>query len=735
MTSVFVLRMEMLRRLSLRNAGIEIVKRTITEEFPNKEHDNQWNNNDWKNVKNAQLYGTENVDHSITVNGHVKGGLGTNNGPDDDDFVVIELVDEVEKDLIGLDDNFVDIGMKSSRQILLYPTRKRRLYSTCRIRAVSHATVLRKYSTGLTVLYLMPFFRLTVSPTERWYVTHHSSIFVRPVKRGCQRNPIHYTERVEFHDGLSDGKFARKKPPPSSMQLIFSDEKNNEVSKLTLSSDFTLSYEEKHLKLHEVSRSIDLSEESDNRGTLKRSYSIEFLNEERSGDFSMSAANISKRMAEDDAKHVYDDSMEEPSERSFESTSETPTLKRSFSIEFLNEDEDRPLSSEVVHYKMEKGEGVLVYSESEAVSDSQDSSRFEDEQHLKRSFSIEFLNESDDKKSEFSYETVSNKIEKGEGRLIYDDTVEVQSHHNASWNKWPREKLKTLGIEMEVHDKDDISPFPSGEQQKAYNIELLKEAGADEGFNYAGEEDDEVKIVAAQAIVDESGVEEGLFAPFEEFYDGREDDPNLERRRFNLEVLEETPCLNLDLKGTSTPLKERLHSPKKSPLQTVHIGLEYAKRDKRGSGDDELFMNHADEYLVYEGKSGAEGGRNGVKEPRWKPSFNLETVDVNMDPHHTTLLRNRRLRLDFQNEPEQQISARQDDDNGRFLSGSSASTEIVYIEAEEEEVNRDENELKPPELLKKKAYSVEYLNEMEGDRSVFYEEFIDEGEPRWTLDI
>ena len=722
----------MLRRLSLRNAGIEIVKRTITEEFPNKGYANQWNNNDWKNAKNTQLRGTENTDHSITVNGHVDGELGTNGSPNDEDFVVIELVGEEEKDVIGLDESFVDIGMKSSRQILLYPARKARLYSTCRIRAVSHAKVLRKYSTGRTVLYLRPFFRLTISPTEWWYVMHRSSIFIRPGKKGFQRNPVHYTEKVEFHDGLSDDKFTRKKLAPSSIQLIFSDEKSDEVSKLTLSSDFTSSYEEKHLKLQEVSRSIDLSDENENYGTLKRSYSIEFLKEERNDDASLSAENVSKRIAEDDVKHIYDDSTEEPSERSFGSTSETPTLKRSFSVEFLNEDEDRPLTSEIVHYKMEKGEGVLVYSEIEAVNDSQESSLREEQQPLKRSFSIEFLSESDDKKSEFSYETVSNKIEKGEGRLIYDDTVEAQSRHNASWNRRTSEKLKTLGIEMEVHDKDDTAP----KQQKAYSIELLKESGADELFDYASEEEDDEEVVPTQVLVDESAVEEDFFARFEE----SSDDPNLERRRFNLEVLEETPNLNLELKETSTPLKEPLRSPKKSPLQTVHIGVEFEKRNKREIDDeDELFVNGGDEYLVYEGKSGAEGGKGSGKERRWIPSFKLETVVVNMDTHHrkkrSSLLQDRRFQLEFQSERERQIPARRDDGKGRLLSDSPTSIKTVSIETDAEGVIRDDDELKPPELLKKKAYSVEYLNELEGDRSVFYEEFVDEGEPRWTLDI
>ena len=722
----------MLRRLSLRNAGIEIVKRTITEEFPNKGYTNQWNNNDWKNAKNTQLRGTENTDHSITVNGHVDGELGTNGSPNDEDFVVIELVGEEEKDVIGLDESFVDIGMKSSRQILLYPARKARLYSTCRIRAVSHAKVLRKYSTGRTVLYLRPFFRLTISPTEWWYVMHRSSIFIRPGKKGFQRNPVHYTEKVEIHDGLSDEKFTRKKLAPSSIQLIFSDEKSDEVSKLTLSSDFTSSYEEKHLKLQEVSRSIDLSDENENYGTLKRSYSIEFLKEERNDDASLSAENVSKRIAEDDVKHIYDDSTEEPSERSFGSTSETPTLKRSFSVEFLNEDEDRPLTSEIVHYKMEKGEGVLVYSEIEAVNDSQESSLREEQQPLKRSFSIEFLSESDDKKSEFSYETVSNKIEKGEGRLIYDDTVEAQSRHNASWNRRTSEKLKTLGIEMEVHDKDDTAP----KQQKAYSIELLKESGTDELFDYASEEEDDEEVVPTQVLVDESAVEEDFFARFEE----SSDDPNLERRRFNLEVLEETPNLNLELKETSTPLKEPLRSPKKSPLQTVHIGVEFEKRNKREIDDeDELFVNGGDEYLVYEGKSGAEGGKGSGKEHRWIPSFKLETVVVNMDTHHrkkrASLLQDRRFQLEFQSERERQIPARRDDGKGRLLSDSPTSIKTVSIETDTEGVIRDDDELKPPELLKKKAYSVEYLNELEGDRSVFYEEFVDEGEPRWTLDI
>ena len=728
------LKMEMLRRLSLRNAGIEIVKRTITEEYPDKGHANQWNNNDAKNTGDALLGGTDNVEHNNIINGHLKGDLGIES-PNNDDFVVIELVDEVEQDIISLDDKYVDIDMQSSKQILLYPTKKRRLFNKYRARAVSHAVALRKFHTYHTVLYLRPFFRLTISPTQSWYVTHHSSVFIKQTKKGPQRKPIHYTERVELRDGPDDDRFLGKKPDSSGIQLIFSDETSDEVSKLTLSSDFTSSCEEKHLKLKEVSRSIELSEENDNRGTLKRSYSIEFLNEERNGDVSFSAEDVAKRIADDDVRHIYDDSVEEPSERSFDSTYETPTLKRSFSIEFLNEDEDRPLSSEVVHYKMERGEGVLVYSEVETMNDFEVASSSEEQESMKRSFSIEFLNDLDDKRSEFSCETVSNKIEKGEGRLIYDDTSEVQNHHNASWNKRSGEKLKTLGIEMDTEDKDEMPSVSFDSQQKAYNIELLKET--DDGDD--AENDVNEEIVPAHVVAEESTMGDDFLARFEDSFDSRNDDPNLEKRRFNLEILEEKPDLNLQLNETSTPLKKPLRSPKKSPLQTVHIGVEFEKRNKSENDETELFVNDAEEYLVYEGKTGDEGGANGVRLHHKIPNFKLETIVINMDTHHkqkrSSLLQHKRFQLEFQSERERRASQLAEYGKDRLPSDSSVSLRTVSIENDAEEVIHDENELKPPELLKRKAYSVEYLNEMEGDRSVFYEEFVDEGEPRWSLEI
>ena len=728
--------MEMLRRLSLRNAGIEIVKRTITEEYPEKGYSNQWNNNDARNANDIQLHGTDALNKNNVLNGRIEGESKVDGGNDDDgdDYVVIELLDEEPSDVIDLDENYVDIGMKSSKQILLYPAKKRRIYNRYRTRAVSCSLALKQFSTGRTIMYLKPFFRLTISSTEFWYVMHPCTIFIRPGRRNFQRKPIHYTERVEYHDDLENGKFASKKPDPSGVQLVFSDEKSNEVSKLTLSADFTASYEEKHSSLVEVCREIELSEEENiNHGGLRRSYSIEFLNEDKHVDESMSPENVTMRIADDQGKHVYTDSMEEPSQWSFDTSCETPTLKRSFSIEFLNEGESRPLSSEVVHFKMEKGEGVLVYSEVEAMDNSQVSSASEEQAPLKRSYSIEFLNDSDDKRSEFSFETVSNKIEKGEGRLIYDDTYEIQSNHSASWNKRPNDKLKTLGVEMDVQD---FATVPLSKQQNAYRIEMLKETDSDAGYDDESEDHMDEEIVPAQLTAEESAMGEDFFAQFEE--PAEDDDPYLERRRFDLEILDEKPTLNLDLKGASTPVSKSRHSPKKSPLQTVHIGVEFEKRNQIENEGDELFLNEAEEYLVYEGKSGDNDGQNGIKERHRIPSVKLKTIVVNMDTHHKqkrpSLLQDRRFKLEFQSERERQYHFAHVD-KARSPSDSSAGLRTVSIETDAEEVIHDNSELKPPELLKRKAYSVEYLNEMEGDRSVFYEEFVDEGEPRWTLEI
>jgi len=118
--------MEMLRRLSLRNAGIEIVKRTITEEYPEKGYTNQWNNNDARNANDIQLHGTDALNKNNVLNGRIEGESKVDGGNDDDgdDYVVIELLDEEPSDVIDLDENYVDIGMKSSKQILLYPAKK-----------------------------------------------------------------------------------------------------------------------------------------------------------------------------------------------------------------------------------------------------------------------------------------------------------------------------------------------------------------------------------------------------------------------------------------------------------------------------------------------------------------------------------------------------------------------------------------------------------------------------------
>ena len=748
--------MDLLRRLSLRNAGIEIVKRTVTEEFPEKGNENRWNNSN-NNERNAKELGwnhrkdrnhlqqKENIDaiNQINDNDSYYG--------DEDDYIVIELLDEEQDESrdFSNEEDFVDINMQSSKQVLLFLAKKKRGFITYRSRAVSSAPMLKRFSTAPIVIFLRPFFRLTISPTKQWYVNHRASLLISHRHDGCKTRPVHYTEKVEcVNDGFGVQN-ERRAGDISGVQLIFSDEAKNEVSKLTLSSDFTTSYEEKHSKLAEISRDIEISD--DDHKPLRRSYSIEFLNESGDDEISFSAENVARKIEEGDVRDVYDDSVDDSLQQSNlygDETHEKSILKRSFSIEFLNEDEDKPLSSEMVHYKMDKGEGVLVYSDIDVMDNSK---ILETEKPRKRAYSIEFLNENEENRSGFTYETVSNKIEKGEGRHVYDDDeISYDSHSN--WHKRPVEKLKTLGVKMEIEDDGEALPVSLLKQHKAYSIELLHER--DDGYDddhgdydddHGDYDDDhgdygneEEEIVPSQFAADESALENDFLDQLEEL--------DLERRSFNVEFLDEKPDLNLDLndpeslkKSSSTPLKNSLNSPKKSPLETVRIGVEFEKRNKSETDGGELFMNEAEEYLVYEGKSAAENGTSERSGRHRIPSFKLQTVVINMDTHHqrkrNSLFQNKQFKLEFQTERERRISMLREAQKARIPSDSAASIRTVSIENDAEEVLHDENELRPPELLKRKAYSVEYLNETEGDRSVFVEEFVDEGEPRWALEI
>lgn len=702
--------MELLRRLSLRNADIEVVKRTISEEIPGERNKKNWNNNFGTHTKELLLYDTETCDQMNLINDEAKDSSNSANSKDDD-YVVIELLDEEQQEPFESREDFVDINMTSSKQILIYLAKKRRLFVTCRSRAVCHAPVLARFSTGRNIIYLKPFFRVTVSPTEFWYVNHRSSLFIKPHKQGYHAKPVHYTEKVEC---IYDTSVMERKEDLSKVELTFSDEANDSS------------------KVKEIPQDMELCEKSNDQMVLRRSYSIEFLNEDGSGDASISAENIASKIEEGNFKHVYEDSTADSlhlSDRSFDSAHETSILKRSFSIEFLNEDEEKPFSCEVVHYKIEKGEGVLIYSDVERMNESADSSCSEDEKPMKRSYSIEFLNENEDSRCEFTYETVSNKIEMGEGKHIYDDG-ETDDNYTASQykHKRPIPHLKTLGVKMDIVDEQ--LPDSLQDQEKQYRIELLNEQNYVDNDQY-----DEEEIVPAENIAVEASLENEVFNHFDESADLRFDDSGVERKSFNVEFLDEKPGLDLDLNNpeTSTPFGKPLKSPTKSPLQTVHIGVEFEKRNKSEDIDD----NDDDEYLIYEGlkKTSQNGGMNGEKKQRI-PSFKLETIVVNMDTHHDrkrkSLFQNKKFQLEFQ--PESQMVSSQEARRTRIPSESS-SLRTVSIETDAEEVIHDESELKPAELSKEKAYSVEYLNEMEGDKSVFYEEFVDDGEPRWTLEI
>ena len=725
--------MDLLRRLSLRNADVEIVKRTITEKRPKTGLGLSKNNNK-EDIFGFLHNGTE---KTIDINESLK-------EQDEDDFVVIELIDEEEQELADIDTNsYEDIDSKSSKQILVYLAKKRRLFVTCRSRAVTHSPLIEKHSTGRTVLYLRPYYRLTVSPTELWYIKHRSAIFIRPAIRKSNHKPIHYTEKVEFEDAIGTG-IPSKKQDLSGYQLVFSNEKTKEVSKLSVSGDFTKSCEERHPGAH------DVRAES---GPLKRSYSIEFLNEDGVAGDSLSAENVARKIEQGEVKEIFCDSIDVSSQfshRSTDSICENSSLKRSYSVEFLNEtdDGDRPFSSEVVHYKIEKGEGVLVYSEIEAptndteMSDSR-SMELQEKTNLKRSYSIEFLDETNDSKSAFTYETISNKIEKGEGRLIYDDSgirddIDI---HPGKKTKRKADRLKTLGIQMDINDDGDLVPL--SRQSKAYSVEILCEI-EDRAVPIITDElecqpvfDDE--IIATEVNAVEAEVD--IFADNVNFFDSEsENDPNVEKRSFNVEFLDERPNLDLDLglNKTSTPSKMPLHSPKKSPLQTVHVGLEFEKRNKSENGEEELLGNEEDEYLMYDDFLKRKEGNMSLNGHHRTPSLKLKTIIVNMDTHHkrkrSSLQHDKRYQLEFQAERERRISMLKQARKARPTS-SSSSLRTVSVETDKEEVIHDVDELKPPELLKKKAYSVEYLNEYEGDRSVFYEEFIDdEEEPKWVLE-
>ena len=741
--------MEVIRPTSFRDADVEIVKRTITEEYPNNNMDDGSNNNTFSK-KETFLNLRQEETKRLEVNGgpHHKAAFDEEVDHNDESFVVIELVDEDESRDPQISDSYVDIDLKTSRQLLVYLSKKRRCFVKCRMRAVSHVPVAEKHSTGRVIFYLEPWYRLTIAKTELWYLMHRSAIYIRPPRRSVRRKPFHYTEKVECDSSVRDSPDAGKPRDLSGYQLIFSDEAKNEVSKLTLSADFTTSYEERQSKLGEISRDIEISGDSHEPGTLRRSYSIEFLSEDQVIGSSFSNEAVTRKIEEGDVKEIYEDSVNERSTRSEESAFvEAPKLKRSYSIEFLHEEEDsdKPFSSEVVHYKMDKGEGVLVYSEGESFRDEEDVT---EDRHqstsLKRSYSIEFLAEDEDKPSNFSYETVSNKIEKGEGRLIYDDSCNSHDSQLVSRSvKRRSKKLKTLDVDMDVHDENDDTGKPLA--QRSYSIEMMNEIDDDQVVPIYYEDteneprNDEVfedEVVAEVVRVEQTEQEMNFFDEGYGESENLEDDSQLEKKSYNVEFLEEKPEMFLDV-ATSTPAKNRLPSPKKSPLQTVQIGLEFEKRSKSENGNEESFINENDEYLVYEDSSQNGEGRICQNGGHHNPSFKLKTIVVNMDTHHDrkrpSLTCDRKYQLEFQTEEERRLSMLHEHE-ARKARIPSDSLRTISIETGNEEIIDHEHALKPPQLLSKKAYSVEYLNELDDDKSVFYEEMVDDVEPKWKLE-
>eukprot|EP00112_Aurelia_sp_Birch-Aquarium-sp1_P012438 Seg2616.2 transcript_id=Seg2616.2/GoldUCD/mRNA.D3Y31 product="hypothetical protein" protein_id=Seg2616.2/GoldUCD/D3Y31 len=705
--------MEVIRPTSFRDADVEIVKRTITEEYPNNNIKDGSNNNIFSK-KETVLISRQEETQRLEINGGPHHQAEEEVDDNDESFVVIELVDEDESRDPQISDSYVDIDLKTSKQLLVYLSKKPRCFVKCHTRAVSQVPVAEKHSTGRVIFYLEPWFRLTIARTELWYLMHRSAIYIRPPRRSVRRKPFHYTEKVECDTNVQDSPDAGKSRDLSGYQLIFSDEAKNEVSKLTLSADFTTSYEERHSKLGEISRDIEISGDSHEPGALRRSYSIEFLSEDKDIADSFSSEAVARKIEEGNVKEIYEDSVDDRSSRSEESLLvEAPMLKRSYSIEFLHEEEDsdKPFSSEVVHYKMDKGEGVLVYSEGESFRDEEDVTEdCHQDTGLRRSYSIEFLAEDEDKPSNFSYETVSNKIEKGEGRLIYDDS------HNSDDSKL----VSRIEMMNEIDDEQVVPIYYEDTENEPKNDEVFED-----------------EVVAEEVRVEQTEQEMNFFDEGYGESENLEDDSQLEKKIYNVEFLEEKPAMFLDV-ATSTPAKNRLPSPKKSPLQTVHIGLEFQKRNKSENDDEGSFINENDEYLVYEDSSQNGEGRVYQNGGGQNPSFKLKTIVVNMDTHHDrkrpSLTSDRKYQLEFQTEENRRLSMLHEHE-ARKARIPSDSLRTVSIETGNEEVIGHEHALMPPQLLSKKAYSVEYLNELEGDRSVFYEEMVDDVEPKWKLEL
>ena len=691
----------------------------------------------------------------------------------DEDYLVIDfLEDERVASAHGPahgPESYVDINLKSSRQLVVYLARKPRLLVRCRLRAVTHVPVLERNASSQYVMFLRPFYRLTISKTEFWYYDYCHTVFRQPIRRSVRRKPFHYTEKVESRDeepmyspNTSTGKDL------SGYQLTFVNESTQEVSKLTLSADFTLSYEEKGGRLKDISTDIDITDsDAAAPGVLKRSYSIEFLNEDQP---SFSAENVSSRMEQGEGQEVFNDSDYE-SEVSFNSSREghhhpgdRSTLKRSYSIEFLTEKEDEecPFSAEMVSYQINNGEGSLIYSDVEHRPDQttsiESSTISEQPTNLKRSYNIEVLDETEDKRSRHSYETISSKIEKGESRLVYaDPDTSIPVQRQRSVKKSPSLKLKTLDVTMNIEDDDENVPLSN--EKRAYSIEFMHEIDDQIVPSFSsgveGEREPvEDEIVACEALADQQ-------EPGFDFYEqdnslglqpkivnididlNANDDPTLEQKAYNIEFLDEKP-MSLALEGnqTSTPLKRggSLHSPRKSPLQTISINLEFDKRNTADQDEDEMCINDADDYLVCEeprsgrGRIKSDGSQN-----EWA-ALKLRTVNVDMETHHkrrrSSLMEDRDYQLEFQTEQERRMSMMAM--NGRRSPGSTTPLKTISVETDSEEISFDNefNEAEPSASLlkKKKWYSVELLSEADGDRSVFTEE-IHDGTGTWTLDV
>eukprot|EP00794_Sanderia_malayensis_P008025 gene8025-8884_t len=572
--------------------------------------------------------------------------------------------DEVLKMTKGEDDDtdsFVNIELERSKQLVMYLSKKPRLYNKCEIKAVSHAAL---FNTAMSE---------------------------KPQKNMLDRKIIHYTEKVENRDPLLEGlPNDEKKKNFSGYEIELVDE-----SSLVSSSSFSL------------------NEESG--GTLKRSYSIEFINE----DISLTAA----------------------------------TLKRSYSIEFLNEsvNEMEAFSSEVVSYKINKGEGVLVYSDlqmhetpkKEDAYDDNDDNNYGGQNNLNKSYSIEFLDECQDKRSPFSVETISNDVEKVNCKLYYVDTDSAEKKVRR-----PNNKLKTLQVSIQNDDNEDGDV--NQEHNSSYNIEIHDEDDNEYEVEDYGNEDEGECVEAVVHQQQQQPFDYGLTREVvdSDINDDVDDEQN--KQTYNIKILDEEDDTRPLFKDnqTSTPTKpsSQPKGVKKSPLQTISIAWEFQKRNLEEEIEKGVIINDTDDYLLYEedvfdkGRHDSGDGRSDLSQGK------LKTIQVDMETHHKAKLskksNKKEFQLEFQSEQERRRMSQYNDSSqentSRLSSDSSchnSSRKTVSVDTNAEEVIEVSEPTSPsqPLLMKRKWYSVEHLNEDDGDKSVFAEEIADDG--KWTLKI